>query len=58
MVPDFGKANWEGFVGKKNWEYLLKGKNTYQMWVIFNSILNKVKKQFLPLKKIRNNKEV
>ena len=61
MVPDFRKANWEGFLGKMNnlnWQYLFQGKNTYEMWDIFKSLLNKFTKQFIPMKKIRNNKEV
>ena len=41
-----------------NWEYLFQGKNTYEMWNIFNSLLNKFTKQFIPMKRIRNNKEV
>ena len=43
MVPDFRKANQEGCVGKMNnlnWEYLFQGKNTYEMWDIFKSLLN------------------
>ena len=59
MVPDFKIVNWEGFVGKMNnlnQEYL-RGKNAYEMWDIFKSLLNKFAKQFIPMKKIRNNKE-
>ena len=61
MVPDFRKVNWEGFVGKMNnlnWEHLFQGKNTYEMWDIFKSLLNKFTKQFISMKKIRNNEEV
>ena len=44
MVPDFRKENCEGFVGNMNnlnWEYLFQGKNTYEMWDIFKSLLDK-----------------
>ena len=54
MVPDFRKANWEGFVGKMknlNQEDLFQGKNTYEMWNIFKSLINKFTKQFIPKKK-------
>ena len=55
MVPDFRKANWEGFVGKMNnlnWECLFQGKNTFQMCEIFKPLLNKFTKQSIPLKKL------
>ena len=55
MVPGFRKANWEGFFGKMNnlnWEYLLQGKHTYEMRDIFQSLLNKFTKQFIPMKKL------
>ena len=61
MVPDFRKANWKGFVGKMinlNWEYLFQGKNTYEIQNIFKSLLNNFTKQFIPMKKNRNNKGV
>ena len=51
MVPDFRKANWEGFLKKMNnlnWEYLFQGKGTYEMWDIFNL---KFTKQFILMKK-------
>ena len=50
MVPDFRKANWEGFLGKMNdlkWEYLLQGKDIYKMWDIFKSLLDKFTKQYI-----------
>ena len=43
MIPDFRIVNWEGFVRKMNnlnQEYL-RGKNAYEMWDIFKSLLNK-----------------
>ena len=63
MVPDFRKAkiSRKGFVRKMNnlnWEYLFQRKNTYEMWDIFRSLLNKFTKQFIPMKKKRNNTEV
>ena len=41
-----------------NWEYLFQGKNTYEIWGIFRSLLNKFRKQFMPMKQIMNNKKV
>ena len=38
-----------------NWEYLFQGKNTYEMWDIFKSLLNKLQKNS-SMKKIRNKK--
>ena len=58
MVPDFRKANWEGFLKKMNnlnWEYLFQGKGTYEMWDIFNL---KFTKQFILMKKKRDNQKV
>ena len=47
MVQDFRKANWEG----SKLGILISGKNTYEMWDIFKSLLDKFTKQFIPLKK-------
>ena len=61
MVPDFRRANWEGFLGKMNglnWEYLFHGKTTYEMWDIFKTLLDNFTKQFIPMRRIRKNKKV
>ena len=36
----------------------ISGKNTYEMWGIFKSILNKFTKQFIPMENVRNNTEI
>ena len=55
-VPNFNKGNYDLFrekLARVNWEQALNGRDVYDMWDTFKSILDKVQRECIPYREIR-----